>query len=112
MPKTNSTRRRYGSTSMFTNDQVSDPSTGKSKYVPNDELRNSVGDQGADNIKKARTTKTQADDIVSSSDAQETPHDKRIRLKKAMEAENEELLGKVKSALSKKGGATSRSNYE
>ena len=109
MPKTATPRRRYGSTSMFKNDEVYDPSTGKSKYVPNDELRNSVGDQGAEAVAKARTTKAQKDDIVSSSDPQETPSAKRIRLKKAMDDENEELYGKVKSAL-KKGSATTATN--
>lgn len=108
MPKAD--RRRYGSTTLFKQDTVTD-ANGKPKYVPESEVRNYVGDQGAAKLKESRKTKSQKDDVVSSSDAQETPAARKARLKKAMDDENDELIGKVKTAMTKKGGALQSSNY-
>lgn len=111
MPKTATPRRRYGETSLLTSNIVTDPATGKRGHVTDGETRNAVGDQGAQKLKDSRKTMTQRDDLVSSSDEQETPAAKRIRQKKAMDDENEELYGKVKKAM-KKGDATNRLNYD
>lgn len=94
------------SKTYYTNDEVTGVD-GKTKLVDPAQTRNYVGDQGAAKVAKGKST-----DVVSSSDAQETPAAKRIRLKKAMDDENDELVGKVKSAMGKRGGPLVQSNYE
>lgn len=93
------------SKTYYKNDEVTD-SSGKTKTVDPSQTRNYVGDQGAAKVAKGKST-----DVVKSSDEQETPAAKRIRQKKAMDDENEELYGKVKKAM-KKGDATNRLNYD
>lgn len=112
MPKSAATRRRYGETSLLTSNIISDPGTNTRKHATDEATRISVGDQGAEKLRESRKTMTQRDDMVSSSDEQETPTQRRVRQKKAMDAENDELLGKVKSAMTKRGGPLVQSNYE
>jgi len=112
MPKSNSSRRRYAETSLLTSNIVTDPVTNKRGHVTDEQTRIAVGDQGAQKLRDSRKTMTQRDDLVSSSDPQETPVERKVRLKKAMDNENDELISKVKSAMSKKGGPLQRSNYD
>ena len=107
MPKSGESRRRIGSTSYYTDDTVYNPGTNKSKFVPNKRMRNYVGDEGAEKLRKSRKTINQLDDVVSSSDKQDTPTENRA---KGAEYQDK-LIGNIKKAM-KKGSATNRSNYE
>lgn len=112
MPKSATPRRRYGETSLQTSNIVTDPSTNKRKHVTDEQTRNAVGDQGAEKLRESRKTMTQKDDLVSSSDKQSTPAERRAAAKAAMDKENDELVGRVKKAMGKKGGPLMQSNYD
>lgn len=97
--------------SLYTGDEITD-SSGKTRIVPSSQTRNIVGDQGAEKIAESRKSKTGNKVVARASDDQETPKQAKARKKKAMDDSDQELYNKVKNAMTKRGGATSRSNYE
>lgn len=107
MPPRNPPSNRYASKSYLEDE----PEVGALGSAPNPKTpaRNVVGDQGVAKLKaKGRGIATPADD-------QDTPtqvSDKRAAAKKKMEDDNEDLLGRVKKAMTKSGGPLSRSSYD
>lgn len=87
---------------------------GKS-YTDEDLARIRVGDSGmarAKADKKYRSSTGNVTGGADTSEAQDTPAQKRAKKKAAMEAESDELYSKVKGAMSKPGGPLSRDSYK
>lgn len=90
----------------YKNDEVTG-ADGKTKMVPPSQTRNFVGDDGAAEVAKAKTT----DAPVSSATDRQTPQQKKAAAKAARDKFDAELVDKVKNATAQRGGALVRSNY-
>lgn len=114
MPKTYLPRNKtYASKSLFTDtpetENMGSDSSQTRKSVKGADARNVVGDQGVAKLKR------EGRGVATPSAKQETPTEMSARKaaqKKAMDDENDELVGKVKKAMSKPGGAGARANYD
>lgn len=109
MPQTASKRNmRYASKSLFSDEPQTETfnGAGPASGAP---ARNIVGDQGVDKLK------AQGRGVATPGEDQLTPNEmaaKKAKAKADMEAENADLVGRVKKAMGKRGGPLVQSNYE
>ncbi len=92
------------------------PGTNKKGTATDEQLaRIRVGDDGVERAKADKKYRESTGDVTGradTSDAQETPAQKRAKKEAALQKENDELYGKVKKALSKANGPLSRDSYK
>lgn len=98
-------------------DSKGTPGTNKSgkAYSDEDLARIRVGDSGVARAKADKKYRPSTGNVTGGSDtseAQDTPAQKRAKKKAAMDKETDELYGKVKGAMSKPGGPLSRDSYK